>query len=184
MIDSATLTIWGNVVADPRVTGLADNPDRVAFRIISNRRRRDPQTGEWVQASELGMNVVCWRKLARGVAQSVHKGDPVLVIGRVSDRHFTGNDGQPRWLTELTADFVGPDLSQGISGRFTRFTQLDRMAIRGDDGSLLGDGEPPRIDELADDDTGGADFAEADAASESDFSAADVLDAEPVPAVF
>lgn len=200
MIDSATLTMWGNVVAEPRVTGLADNPDRVAFRILSNRRKRDPQTGEWVPAGEYGMNVVCWRRLARGVAQSVHKGDPVLVIGRVTERQYVGGDGEPRWHTELTADFVGPDLSYGIAGRFTRFTQLDRVSGRDADAATAGGagiggptGGLDGADDTADaDGTAGqqrdADFAPStDPAVSADFTDADreVLDgAAPEPAVF
>lgn len=127
MFDTATLTISGNVVADPKVTGVSDSPDRVSFRVISNHRRRDKDTGEWAQAGQYAMNVVCWRKLARGVANSIHKGDPVLVTGRMTERKFTGSDGEEHWHTEVVADFVGTDLGQGIAGRFTRFTQLDRV---------------------------------------------------------
>ncbi len=166
MFDSAMLTICGNVVADPKVTGLGDNPERVSFRVIANHRRRDPQTGQWVPAGEYGMNVVCWRKLARGVAQCIHKGDPVLVMGRISERQYKDNDGNVRWHTEVTADFVGPDLSQGIAGRFTRFTQLDRLSERdlavGEAGT-----EPTGVDGAD-----GADEAEG-TAEEIDFAASD-----------
>lgn len=128
MFDTALLTIRGNVVADPKVDGPGDNPDRVTFRVVSNRRERDPQTGEWKQVGEYGMNVVCWRRLARGVAAGVHRGDPVLVRGRVTERRYTGADGEQHYRTEVTADFVGHDLSQGVSSSFARFTALDRSA--------------------------------------------------------
>lgn len=133
MFDSATLTVSGNVVADPKVTGSADTPDRVVFRVVSNRRRRDIETGEWKQVGEVGINVVCWRRLARGVAQSLRKGDPVLVQGRLTERRYVGEDQQTRWMTELVADFVGHDLSQGHAGRFSRFTQIDSALTRVND---------------------------------------------------
>jgi single-strand DNA-binding protein len=143
-----------------------------------------------VDASEFGINVVCWRKLARGVAQSLHKGDPVLVIGKVSDRHFTGTDGQPRWLTELTADFVGPDLSQGIAGRFTRFTHLDRLAAR--EGEMAADATasdsaaPGAEQDEVDDDSVEEGAADADFGSQVEFTSADeaVLETQPAPAAF
>lgn len=151
MYDTAILTIAGNVVADPRVTGSAANPDRVTFRVVSNHRRRDPATGEWKQVGEIGMNVVCWRKLARGVAQALRRGDPVLVQGRMTERKYLDDDQQEHWHTELTADFVGHDLSQGYAERFSRFTQIDAALARaaggtqGDDsGDAAGEsGEEP-----------------------------------------
>ena len=186
MFDSATLTICGNVVADPRVTGLGDSPDRVSFRVIANRRRRDPQTGQWVSAGEYGMNVVCWRKLARGVAQCIHKGDPVLVIGRMSERQYTGSDGQVHWHTEVTADFVGPDLSQGIAGRFTRFTQLDRLSERdlavGEAGTGSADLTGSDGANEAEEPTDEIDFAASDDFVPADVDAFEV--SEPEPAVF
>ncbi|MEO7125002.1 MAG: single-stranded DNA-binding protein [Nakamurella sp.] len=140
MFDTATLTISGNVVADPRVSGHATDPERVTFRVVSNRRRRDPETGEWKQVGEYGMNVVCWRKLARGVAQALRKGDPVLVQGRVSERKYVDESQQPHWMTELTAEFVGHDLSQGTAGRFTRFTHVDSVQARAESATAGGDG--------------------------------------------
>lgn len=140
MFDTATLTISGNVVADPRVSGHATDPERVTFRVVSNRRRRDPETGEWKQVGEYGMNVVCWRKLARGVAQALRKGDPILVQGRVSERKYLDENQQPHWMTELTAEFVGHDLSQGTAGRFTRFTHVDSAQARAESAAGGGDG--------------------------------------------
>jgi len=130
MYDTAVLTVAGNVVADPRVSGSAASPDRVTFRVVSNRRRRDPETGEWKQVGEFGINVVCWRRLARGVAQALRRGDPVVVQGRVTERKYTDENQQTRWLTELTADFVGHDLAQGYAERFSRFTQIDAGGVR------------------------------------------------------
>lgn len=160
MYDTAVLTVAGNVVADPKVSGSAASPDRVTFRVVSNRRRRDPETGEWKQVGEFGINVVCWRRLARGVAQALRRGDPVVVQGRVTERKYTDENQQPHWLTELTADFVGHDLSQGYAQRFSRFTQIDGGAAR----TTAGD--------AADDETGGEDagsFNDDDAAASDGF---------------
>lgn len=159
MFDSATLTISGNVVANPSVTGVASNPDRVAFRVIANRRKRNLETGEWEQIGEYGMNVVCWRKLARGVASSIRRGDPVLVIGRVVERHFDGRDGEKHRFTEVVADFVGHDLSYGISGPFSRFTRLDRSL---EDGANDAADLAAAVDEVEE---GMGDFAPADGTS-------------------
>lgn len=182
MFDTATLTIVGNVVANPQVFGEPDSPDRATFRVVSNRRVRDVQTGEWKQVGEYGMNVVCWRKLARGVAHSVRKGDPVLVRGRVTERKYVTQDNQERWHTELTAGFVGHDLSQGYAGYFSRFTHIDRVQRTGEDDSSSVAGE---FDTSSDYSSVGQDNGSSeDASSVDDFdeSTAGDFDAEPVGA--
>lgn len=180
MYDTAVLTIAGNVVADPKVVGSADNPDRVTFRVVSNRRRRDPETGEWKQVGEFGINVVCWRKLARGVAQALRRGDPVVIQGRVTERKYTDENEQPHWLTELTADFVGHDLSQGYAKRFSRFSQIDAgsRSEAASDGSA-GDGMTDTIDDGT---AGSGDFAPTDGFDDVVAGAFD--DKEPADAVF
>lgn len=125
MSNTARITIRGNVVADPRIAGGLDNPERVTFRVISNRRRFEPESGQWADVGEVGMNVVCWRKLARGVANSIHRGCPVLVSGRLNQHEWVDDKGAKRWSYEISADFVGTDLNQGIHSKFTRFTKID-----------------------------------------------------------
>jgi single-strand DNA-binding protein len=187
MLDSATLTITGNVVADPKVTGAANQPDRVTFRVISNRRRRDTTTGEWKQVGEFGINVVCWRRLARGVAQALRKGDPVVVIGQLTERSFVGDDQQTHWRTELTADYVGHDLSLGYADRFNRFTQIDASAARRQEGGAgQVSGEAPNGDAMVGDaaDTDGSDSSLGEIAPTAGFDdvSADVFDSDELVA--
>ena len=178
MFDAALWAIRGNVVADPRVGGAGDNPDRVTFRVVSNRRERDPQTGEWKQVGEYGMNVVCWRRLARGVAAGVHRGDPVLVRGRITERRYTGADGEQHYRTEVTADFVGHDLSQGVAARFSRFTAMDRAADggSGDEAAPRGAGTAVTDDGEFDGDASSGQDSGFDSAAAADF------DRQPVAA--
>lgn len=140
MFDTSTVTIAGNVVADPRISGLPDNPERVTFRVVANRRRKDPATDTWVDAGEFGINVVCWRSLARGVAQSVRRGDPVLVMGRIGERSYEV-DGVRRWITEVTADFIGHDLAKGYC-QYYRFSRMLRSSAEPPAGSPSSGQEP------------------------------------------
>jgi len=36
----------------------------------------------------------CWRTLAENVGESIHKGDRVIVYGKVASRQWEGRDGQ------------------------------------------------------------------------------------------
>ena len=48
--------------------------------------------------------VVLWGKTAEAVAKYVHKGQRLLVEGRIQVRSYDGKDGQKRYATEVVAD--------------------------------------------------------------------------------
>jgi single-strand DNA-binding protein len=56
-------------------------------------------------------NVVAWRELAENVAESVQKGDRVIVVGVPKTDEFVGRDGQPKRKDKITAYQVGVDLN-------------------------------------------------------------------------
>ena len=182
MRNTTQMMIVGNVVADPRIFGSRGNPDRVTFRVIANRRRRDALTGEWFDEEPYAINVVCWRSLARGVALSIRRGDPVCVSGRVARSRFTGEDGEQRWRTEIVADLIGLDLGRGYAYPFVRFTQMPASAdaVRADEGD--DPGEPGGIDTGEDGEDFAAGHTEAGGAEDVIDDASRAIDAfEEVP---
>jgi len=60
------------------------------------------------------IEVSCFRLLAEHVAASVHKGDPVVVVGRLRTSVWE-KDGQSHERLVLEADMVGHDLNRGTS---------------------------------------------------------------------
>ena len=61
--------------------------------------------------------VVLWGKTAEAVARYVHKGQRLLVEGRIQVRSYDGKDGQKRYATEVVADkaeFIDKS-EQGVS---------------------------------------------------------------------
>ena len=48
--------------------------------------------------------VVLWGKTAEAVARYVHKGQRLLVEGRIQVRSYDGKDGQKRYATEVVVD--------------------------------------------------------------------------------
>lgn len=55
------------------------------------------------------MNCVAWSNNETSqTAVTLHKGDRVLVAGTWAQRSFTGNDGKPRTVQEITCDLVIP----------------------------------------------------------------------------
>lgn len=51
-------------------------------------------------------NIVAWRHLADLAEKFIRKGSQLLVIGRLTYRKYTGNDGVERNVTEIIADKI------------------------------------------------------------------------------
>ena len=51
-------------------------------------------------------SIVAWRNLAELAEKYIRKGSQILVIGRVTYRKYTGNDGVERNVTEIIADKI------------------------------------------------------------------------------
>ena len=51
-------------------------------------------------------SIVAWRNLAELAEKYIRKGGQILVIGRLTYRKYTGNDGVERSVTEIIADKI------------------------------------------------------------------------------
>jgi single-strand DNA-binding protein len=115
MIDGSTVTIVGRV-ATPPTLGVGNYGEKATFRVVSTERRRDEGTASWVDGDEFGVTVVCWRRVAEGVRNSIRKGDPIVVVGRISTRKWEREGAEPEWFTEVKADVIGMDVAR-MQGR-------------------------------------------------------------------
>jgi single-strand DNA-binding protein len=109
------ITMQGNLVADPvqRPGGVTGNVTK--FRLASSGRHFDKATGAWVDTNTVFMDVACWRQLGDNVFTSLHKGDTVLVHGRLDYREWDDADGKRRSAVEISASSVAPDLSRYVA---------------------------------------------------------------------
>jgi len=106
--ESNFITFIGNLTADPELRFTQGGTPVASFRVASNRRYTD-RSGD-KQEETTFLNVNAWRDLAENAAESLHKGDRVLVIGRVRVRNYENRDGQTVWVTEIEADEIAPSL--------------------------------------------------------------------------
>jgi single-strand DNA-binding protein len=151
------ITVVGNVVDAVANKPTSSGLSRVSFRVASTQRRRDRESGEWVDGHKFFVNVTFWREFAENVASSVRKGDPVIVSGRIFSRQYV-RDESNHVAYELDPEAIGHDLARG-TGTFSK-------RRRGMSGSveLDADGMPVQISdqgyELLDeaDFDGGEDF--------------------------
>ena len=107
------ITVVGNVGAPPRTRVLATGAIVTDFRVASTPRNPDRLTGVWSDGETIWFGVSCWRALAENVAASLHKGDRVVVTGRLKATTWTTEQGEPRSGLEIIGATVGLDLSRG-----------------------------------------------------------------------
>lgn len=113
-MSEAIVTIQGWVGADP-VTYQAGEGSVTKFRVAHTPRRYRRATGEWYDGETQWYSVSAWRLLGSHCQRSLHKGDPVVVQGRLGQRTYTNREGIDVVTLELEAFTVGHDLSLGIS---------------------------------------------------------------------
>ena len=150
MIHEAQVHLAGYVATEPRFKKVAGDTSSVRLRVAYTARRRDKETGEWGDGPTSFVNIQCWRTLADNVSMSVHKGEPVLITGRLQIRRFEDAEGAPRTAVEVEASSVGHDLTRGVA-RFSRSrwpaaspaAALPDGAPGSEEGAMPGDGPEP-----------------------------------------
>jgi len=140
------VVIVGNVTRDPELRFIQSGTAVASFGLAWN--QRSSQGGE---EKAHFFDVTCWRDLAENVADSIEKGDRVVVYGRLDYRSWESENGEKRSAVQIVADEVSPSLRWATA----EVTKTDRRADGGSGGSsgpapggsTGGSGEPFPTDE-------------------------------------
>ena len=93
------------LVADPELR-YANNGNSVTnFRVASNSRRKNQQTGQWEDGDTTFLSVSAFGGLGENVAARFKKGQRVNITGQLKQREYE-KDGQRRTVYEVTANSV------------------------------------------------------------------------------
>ena len=111
---SDTITLTGVVATIPRVTTISGGIALTSFRLASNQRRYDRNTGSWVDGDTNWYTVSAFRQLGANAGISIHKGERVIVNGRMRVRDWTNGD-RTGTSVDIEADSLGHDLSWGTT---------------------------------------------------------------------
>jgi single-strand DNA-binding protein len=105
--DNQTIIV-GNLVDDPELrftnngTAVANLRVAVTQRVLEGGAWRDGQTSFF--------RVNAWRETATHLADSLRKGDRVVVLSRLRQRTWESPEGERRSVAEIEADEVGASL--------------------------------------------------------------------------
>ncbi len=85
------------------------------FRMGSNERRPDPVTNVWADGPTNWFRVHVFRALAQNAASSIHKGDRIIVVGKLKISTYLRKDGTTGTSVDIDAETIGPDLQLGTA---------------------------------------------------------------------
>lgn len=108
------LHVIGHVGTDVDHRRVGEGTDLSTFRLATTPRRWDRNQRAYVDGTTTWFTVQCWRALAVHVRDSIRRGDPVVVIGRLKTEEWTKDDVRNSRIV-LEATSVGHDLSRGVS---------------------------------------------------------------------
>ena len=124
-MNETMVTVVGHVANDPHLRATSSGAKVAGFRLASTERRFDKGLNAWRDYSTTFWSVSCWRGAAENVVDSLEKGQPVVVHGKMRDKSWEDKDGQARTSLEIDAVIVGHDLTRGVA-RFVKASGTGR----------------------------------------------------------
>jgi single-strand DNA-binding protein len=109
MAGETTLTVVGNLTADPELRFTGSGAAVCSFTVASTPRTFDRQANEWKDGEALFLRCSAWRQMAENIAESLTRGTRVLVNGRLKQRSYE-KDGEKRTVYEMDVEEIGPSL--------------------------------------------------------------------------
>lgn len=138
-------TITGNVTKDVTEHRYEDGTVTAVIRLASTSRYFDQDKKDFTDRKTEFFTVFARRSLARNVIDSVRKGDPLIVTGRLGSAEWT-KDGVTGFSMTVQAEAIGHDLTYG-AGVFTRASRrAAEPLIDEQSGEILDDDAPDAAD--------------------------------------
>lgn len=109
------ITISGNLTADPELRFTPSGAAVTNFTVAATPRVFDKATSEWKDGDSLFLRCAVWRQQAESVAESLTRGNRVIVTGRLKQRSYETSSGEKRTVVELDVDEVGASLKNATA---------------------------------------------------------------------
>ncbi len=153
MANETTITIVGNLTADPELRYTQNGLPVANFTIASTPKTFDRQSNDWKDGEALFLRASVWREFAEHVAGSLTKGSRVVATGRLKQRSYQDKDGANKTSIELEIDEIGPSLRYATA-------QVTRAASNGSNRNTAQDGSWSTPQATAQDTFGGGNYGD------------------------
>ena len=121
---SAPVTLAGRLVKDPELRFSGAGNAIANFTVVTSKRKRDKDTGEWSDADTSFWDCTAFGSLAENVCETLQKGTLTVVVGDAKQEKYKAKDGTERTTWKVIASDAGPSLkfskarlSEGASPR-------------------------------------------------------------------
>jgi single-strand DNA-binding protein len=138
-MNETTCTLTGNLTADPELRFTPSGAAVANFTVAASSPTFDKTTNQWRDGEALFLRCTLWRQPAENLAESLCRGDRVIVTGRLRQRSFETREGDKRTTIELDVDEIGASL------KFTtiKLTKTERVTAQAPTSEHTADDEPP-----------------------------------------
>ena len=130
------VVLVGNLTRDPELKSLPSGMAVCDLRLAVNQRRKNSQTGEWIEEPNY-FTVSVFGNQAENCARFLSRGRAVAIDGRLRWREWTAQDGTKREAVDVIAEtvqFIGPRDGAESSGSEPRPTPVAAPAAAGGGG--------------------------------------------------
>jgi single-strand DNA-binding protein len=133
--------ITGNLTRDPELRSTGGGTAVCGLRIACNTRRKDSQSGEWVDKPNY-FDVTIFGRQGENAAQYLSKGRGVAIDGRLEWREWQDQQGNKRQSVDIIADNVQflSSGGEGGNGGGGGFTPRSDVPVSTDDFAPVGGG--------------------------------------------
>jgi single-strand DNA-binding protein len=108
---SSTMTLTGRLTGAPELRFSPSGVAVAAFTIVTSRRVKDSNTGEWSDADTTFWECKAFKQLAEHICESLDKGMEVIAVGRaVQESWEDRQSGAKRSKIAVRVDAIGPSL--------------------------------------------------------------------------
>jgi single-strand DNA-binding protein len=110
MASETTITVIGNLTADPELRHTTSGAAVANFTIASTARYFDREANQWRDGQALFLRCNVWREAAENVSETLKRGARVIAQGRIKQRSYENREGEKRTVIELEVDEIGASL--------------------------------------------------------------------------
>lgn len=129
-MNEPSITLTGTACGDAELRFTPTGKPVARLTVACNPRRLDQSTGQWVDGTATFWTCEVWGPAAENTAESIRKGDRVMVSGRVRANVWTPTEGEHAGVEQRRMDVVVDEI--GLSLRFRAATTNRTQRVSAD----------------------------------------------------
>ena len=107
MAGETTMTVIGNLTADPELRVTAGGLSVLSCTLASTPRSYERDSGQWKDGATLYQRLVVYGAQAEHAAESFRRGSRLIAHGKLTQLEYEAREGGKRTVVELVVDEIG-----------------------------------------------------------------------------